>query len=180
MFNPKGLVMKTALFGALALAFSAASAAAAPLPRAEDSKFYLFYNVNSGALENEIGLTRRQVVQVFDDQFGQAAEQIPLDVRLEDFYVARYPDQSYVFILKAPFNCAQEGCAAQRYTLDADGDLYYEDFSFPVKCKDHEFDKQLCIKGGYRPEATPKTKVERTKSGKKIIHYLAPKTADLP
>ena len=172
--------MKTALFGALALAYTITTVAAAPLPRAEDSKFYLFYNVNSGALENETGLTRRQVVQIFDDQFGLAAEQIPLDVRLDDFYVARYPDQSYVFILKAPFNCAQEGCAAQRYTLDADGDLYHDDFSFPVKCKDLEYDKQLCIKGGYRPEVKPQAKVERTKSGKKIIHYLAPKSAVLP
>lgn len=171
--------MKTVWFAAMAFAYSVASVSAAPLPRAEDSKFYLFYNVNSGALENEIGLTRKQVVQVFDDQFGVAAEQIPLDVRLEDFYVAKYPDQSYVFILKAPFNCAQEGCATQRYTLDAEGDLYYDDFSFPVKCKDHDYDKQLCIKGGYRPEVKPQAKVKKSKSGKKIIHYLAPKTADL-
>ena len=139
------------------------SAAAAAKP----ADLYLFYNAASENL-GEIGITPEENARAFDDIYGPASDELPDKVRYEDFYVSKFPDGSYVFILNAPFNCGQLGCATAVYQRDADGDLMSADSTFPVKCKDHGSDKLLCIKGGY--------KVEKPKpAGKRgPVHYPAP------
>ncbi|MBP3516022.1 MAG: hypothetical protein J6K65_07390 [Alphaproteobacteria bacterium] len=154
-------MFKTAVLAVFcgAIAFPAVSRAAA---------FYLYYNINSPHLD-EIGVDGSEVAKVFDDEFGPASEELPSEVKITDFFVAKYPDQSYVFMLNAPFNCGQLGCNTRVYRRDADGDLMLEESSFPVKCKYYESDKLLCIKGGY--------KVEKPKPAPKKgpVHYPAPR-----
>lgn len=129
---------------------------------------YLFYNSDSANLD-EIDISNDEISKAFDDIFGPASDEIPQEVNIRDFYVAKFPDGSYVFTLKAPYNCAQLGCTSMVYTRDADGDLQPEDFSFPVKCKKYDPDKLLCLKGGYKVEkaAQPKPKGP--------VHYPAPR-----
>ena len=130
--------------------------------------FYLFYNSGSEYI-SEIDIDSNEIAKVFDDEFGPAAEELPLEVRYEDFYVSKFPDGNYVFTLKAPFNCGRLGCLTRSYKRDEDGDLQFVASSFPVKCKEHEPDKILCIKGGYKVEKPKKP------AKKGPIHYPAPK-----
>ncbi|MFR8205753.1 MAG: hypothetical protein ACLU99_05015 [Alphaproteobacteria bacterium] len=124
-------MFKTAVLAVFcgAVAFPAVSRAAA---------FYLYYNINSPHLD-EIGVDGSEVAKVFDDEFGPASEELPSEVKITDFFVAKYPNQSYVFMLNAPFNCGQLGCNTRVYRRDADGDLMLEESYFPVKCKYYEF-----------------------------------------
>ncbi len=131
-------------------------------------EYYLFYNSQSKCLA-EIDINAKEVAKVYDDEFGPAAEELPAEVKYSDYFVARYPDGSYVFILNAPFNCGRLGCNTQVYVRDADGDLMLKDSSFPVLCQQHEPDKLLCTKGGYKVKKTPKIKP------KGPIHYPAPR-----
>ena len=135
---------------------------------AKTPELYLFYNSQSGYI-SEIDITPEEIAGVFDDEFGPAAEELPQEVKYEDFYVSKFPDGNYVFTLKAPFNCGRLGCLTRSYVRDADGDLMFADSSFPVKCKEHEVDKLLCIKGGYKV-TKPKPPAKRGP-----IHYPAPK-----
>lgn len=144
------------------------SAAAPAYAKAE---MYLFYNAAGQSLE-EIGITPAETARAFDDIYGPAADEIPDKVRFQDFYVARFPDQSYVFTLKSGYNCGLLGCATTIYTRDTDGDLAMGESGFPIKCKTYDADKILCVKGGYQP--TPQKTAKRSASGKKIIHYYAP------
>ena len=133
----------------------------------EAADIYLFYNASSDNLE-ELGITKKETAHIFDGTFGPASDELPLEVKFDDFYVAKYPDGSFVFILNAPFNCGQLGCATTVYTRDKDGDLIEIDSKQPVKCKIYDTDKLLCTKGGYKPE------IKQTKSKKKILHFPAP------
>lgn len=128
---------------------------------------YLFYNANSEYLD-EIGIDKDEVWKVFDGEFGPAAEELPHEVDFKDFYVAKYPDKKFVFILDAPFNCGQLGCNNVVFERDEEGDLIELDSKDPVKCKIYDADKLLCTKGGYKPE------VSRQKPRKKILHFPAP------
>ena len=129
---------------------------------------YLFYNASSDNLD-ELGISKKETAHIFDGTFGPAADELPLQVRFDDFYVAKYPDQSFVFVLNAPFNCGQLGCTTTVYVRDEDGDLIEQDSKDPVKCKIYDTDKLLCTKGGYKPEVLPKA------PKKKILHFPAPK-----
>ena len=136
---------------------------------ARAADLYLYYNSHSPSLY-EIGISEAEVAKAYDDIYGPAAEELPLEVQYIDFYVAHYPDDSYVFILTAPYNCAQLGCATTVYRRDADGDLQpQEDDAVPVKCKEYTDDKLICIKGGYKPDLPEKPKP------KGPIHYPAPR-----
>jgi hypothetical protein len=64
------------------------------------SDVYLFYNASSEYL-NEIDIKTDEVKNVFEGEFGTVVEELPQEVKFEDFYVSRFPDKSYVFILKA-------------------------------------------------------------------------------
>ena len=141
-----------------------ASGAAAAKP----AEMYLYYNSHSPSLY-EINVKEAEVAEVFNDIFGPASEELPLQVQYADFYVSHYPDDSYVFILNAPYGCGQLGCAAEVYRRDADGDLQPagEDV-LPVKCKAHADDKLICINGGYKPELPARSKP------KGPVHYPAP------
>lgn len=134
---------------------------------AKPADLYLFYNSASENL-GEINIAPAEVAKVFDDVFGPASDELPDKVRYEDFFVAKFPDGRYVFILNASFNCAQLGCATAVYQRDADGDLMSADSIFPVKCKDYASDKLLCVRGGYQP-AKPKAEKKRGP-----VHYPAP------
>lgn len=135
---------------------------------AEPAELFLYYNSHSPSLY-EIGIKEAEVAKVFDDIFGPAAEELPLQVQYVDFYVSRYPDDSYVFILNAPYSCGQLGCAAEVYRRDADGDLQPSaDEVKPVKCKEHADDKLICINGGYKP------KLPARRKPKGPVHYPAP------
>lgn len=150
------------LLGFLGL-FGAGAAAAKP------AEMYLYYNSHSPSLY-EIGIKEQEVARVFDDIFGPAAEELPLQVQYADFYVSRYPDDGYVFILNAPYSCGRLGCAAEVYRRDADGDLQPSaESAKPVKCKEYSDDKLICIKGGYKPELPQKPKP------KGPVHYPAPR-----
>lgn len=131
-------------------------------------ELYLFYSAASDNLK-ELGITTKETRNVFDGEFGPASDELPLEVKFDDFYVAKYPDQSFVFILNAPFNCGQLGCNTVVFSRDEDGDLIEQDSKTPVKCKIYDTDKLLCTKGGYKPEI----KIE-TKPQKKILHFPAP------
>ena len=139
--------------------------------RAKSPEYFLYYNVDSPHLE-EIDIESDEILKVFDDNFGPAAEELPQEVRLADYYVSRYTDGRYVFMLNAPFNCGALGCNTEVYVRDEDGDLYYIDSSFPVKCEKHEDDKRLCQKAGYKKKAAKPAAPK-----KKIIHYYPPKNA---
>ena len=134
--------------------------------QAQTPQYYLFYNMNSADI-SEINISKSEIAEIFDSEFGPASDELPDKVKDEDFYVALFPDQSYVFILNAPFNCGRLGCNTQVYERDKDGDLMHKDSSFPVICEDNDDDKLLCVKGGYK-----KVKKEVKKKGP--VHYPAP------
>ena len=131
------------------------------------AEIYLFYNAASDNLD-ELGITKKETAHIFDGTFGTVADELPSEVKFDDFYVAKYPDGDFVFILNAPFNCGQLGCATKAYKRDEDGDLIEIDSKQPVKCKIYDADKLLCTKGGYKPEIVPE------KPKKKILHFPAP------
>ena len=99
---------------------------------AED--IYLFYNASSDNLD-ELEIKHKEVAEIYDGEFGTAEEELPREVRYDDFYVAKYPDKSFVFILKAPFNCGALGCGTLVYERDEDGDLIAKDSKTPVNVK---------------------------------------------
>lgn len=143
--------------------FGAVAAQAAP------AEIYLYYNAGSPSLY-EIEISKSEVERAFDDIFGPASQELPAQVQMADFYVSRYPDGAYVYILNAQFNCGQIGCNTIVYRRDADGDLQpTQETLTPVKCKEHADDKLLCIKGGYKPDLPKKPKV------KGPVHYPAPR-----
>ena len=129
-------------------------------------EIYLFYSGTSENLD-ELEISKKEVAKIFDGEFGPANEELPLEVRSEDFYVAKYPDKSFVFILNAPFNCGQLGCNTIVFERDEDGDLVETDSKKPVKCKIYDTDKLLCTEGGYKPKVNVAPK-------KKILHFPAP------
>ncbi|MBE6458488.1 MAG: hypothetical protein IJW72_06480 [Alphaproteobacteria bacterium] len=136
---------------------------------AKPTEMYLYYNSHSPSLY-EIDIKEKEVAKVFDDIFGPATEELPMQVQYADFYVSRYPDDGYVFILNAPYSCGRLGCATEVYRRDADGDLQPADENVkPVKCKVHADDKLICINGGYKPEMPKRPKP------KGPIHYPAPR-----
>ena len=134
---------------------------------AKAADVYLFYSANSDNLD-ELGINRKETAHIFDGAFGPAADELPFQVKFDDFYVAKYPDQSFVFILNSDFNCGQLGCNTVVYTRDQDGDLVEQDAKDPVLCKIYDTDKLLCAKGGYKPKVAPVKK-------KKILHFPSPK-----
>jgi hypothetical protein len=134
--------------------------------QAKAADMYLFYNASSDNLD-ELGIKAKEVAHVFDGEFGPASEELPLEVKYDDFYVSKYPDGSFVFVLKAPFNCGQLGCNNVVFVRDEDGDLIEQDAKDPVKCKNYDTDKLLCVNGGYQPEV-------KAKPRKKILHFPAP------
>lgn len=137
--------------------------------QAKPAEIYLFYNSASENL-SELSLNHNDVAKAFDDVYGPASDELPDKVRIEDFYVSKFPDGSYVYILNAPFSCGQLGCATAVYKRDADGDLIASDSIFPVKCKEHGTDKLICIKGGYKIE-----KKDNPPKKRGPVHYPAPK-----
>ena len=137
--------------------------------QAKAAEIYLFYNASSDNLD-ELEITKEETANIFDGEFGPAADELPLEVKFEDFYVAKYPDKSFVFILDAPFNCGQLGCNTIVFSRDEDGDLIEQDSYKPVKCKIYDADKLLCTEGGYKPEIKTIAKPQ-----KKILHFPAPK-----
>lgn len=135
--------------------------------KAED--IYLFYNASSDNLD-ELEISKKETSHIFDGEFGPASDELPHEVKFDDFYVAKYPDGQYVFILNAPFNCGRLGCKTIVYERDEDGDLIHKDSLTPVKCKIYDTDKLVCTKGGYQPEVSIKPK-------KKILHFYPPQNA---
>ena len=77
--------------------FLALSAALLFASAAKAGDLYLFYHAASDNL-NELGITADETADVFDGEFGPASDELPLEVKFDDFYVAKYPDQSFVFI----------------------------------------------------------------------------------
>ncbi len=140
------------------------------------SDVYLFYNASSEYL-NEIDIKTDEVKNVFDGEFGTVVEELPQEVKFEDFYVSRFPDKSYVFILKAPFSCGQIGCGTVVFKRDNDGKLYELDRINPLKCKNYDSDKLLCTEGGYKPEIDFNFE-DYDLPKKKILHFPAPGTAE--
>lgn len=155
----KEMPMNHKIFALFAIFLLAAPA------RADD--LYLFYSASSDNLD-ELGITPQETADIFDGEFGPASDELPLEVRFDDFYVAKYPDQNFVFILNAPFNCGQLGCNTIVFGRDEDGDLVELDSAKPVKCKIYDSDKLVCTEGGYKPEITP------AKPKKKILHFPVP------
>lgn len=135
---------------------------------ANSAELYLFYSAKSDNLK-EIGITEKEVANVFDGEFGPASDELPLEVRFDDFYVAKFPDKRFVFILNAPFNCGQLGCNNVVFERDEAGDLVELDSKKPVKCKIFDADKLLCTDGGYKPEIA-----HNKPKKKKILHFPAP------
>ncbi len=127
---------------------------------------YLFYSAASENLD-ELGIEKDEVFDIFDGEFGPASDELPLEVKIQDFYVAKYPDKTFVFTLNAPFNCGQLGCGTIVFARDEDGDLIEQDSEKPIKCKIYDTDKLLCTEGGYKPEVAVKKK-------KKVLHFPAP------
>lgn len=136
---------------------------------AAPAELFLFYNSGSENL-SEIGLNKNEVSKIFDDLFGPASDELPQEVKYSDFYVSKFANGNYVFILNAPFNCGQLGCNTKVYSRDKDGDLMSEDSSFPVKCIEHGDDKLLCTKGGYKAKVVKDTKPKK----RGPVHYPAP------
>lgn len=133
------------------------------------SDVYLFYNASSDYLD-EIDIKTKEVKNIFDGEFGTVVEELPKEVMFEDFYVSRFPDKSYVFILNAPFSCGQIGCGNVVFERAEDGKLYEIERKEPLKCKIYDTDKLLCTEGGYKPEIDS----QKHKPKKKILHYPAP------
>ncbi len=136
--------------------------------RLEAKELYLLYNINSKALD-EINVSRREVARIFDDEFGPASDELPEKVKESEFFVSLFPNKSYVFMLNMPYNCGRLGCNTLVYERDDDGDLVALDSGFPLKCRSHDADKLVCVKGGYEVEkkAPPKKKGP--------VHYPAPR-----
>lgn len=132
-------------------------------------EIYLFYNSSSDNLD-ELGLNKKEVAHIFDGEFGPASDELPGEVRYDDFYVAKYPDGQYVFILNAPYNCGRLGCGTIVFERDEDDDLIQIQSKKPVKCKIYDTDKLICTEGGYQPEVSMKPK-------KKILHFYPPQNA---
>lgn len=139
---------------------------------AKADDIYLFYNSSSDNLD-ELELKGKEVAHIFDGEFGPASDELPTEVRFDDFYVAKYPDGQYVFILNAPYNCGRLGCKTIVYERDEDGDLVQTESKTPVKCKIYDTDKLICTEGGYQPEVSVKPK-------KKILHFYPPQNALKP
>lgn len=139
------------------------------LALAVPTDLYLFYNSASSNL-SEINIKSSELEDIFDDLFGPASDELPQEVKYSDFYVSKFADGSYVFILNAPFNCGQLGCNTKVYIRDEEGDLISGDSTFPVKCVEHGDDKLLCAKGGYK--AKPQKNIKSKKKGP--VHYPAP------
>lgn len=133
---------------------------------AKTNETFLFYNIDSPNLD-ELAIDEDEVAQIFDVSFGEVAEDLPNEVRREDFYVARFPDQSYVFILNAPYNCAQLGCVTKTYVRENDALVFYGSYH-PVKCENYDPDKLLCKRAGYRTYKAPPAKRQK-------VHFPAPK-----
>ena len=140
------------------------------------SDVYLFYNASSDYL-HEIDIKTDEVRNVFDGEFGTVVEELPQEVKFEDFYVSRFPNKSYVFILNAPFSCGQIGCSTVVFERDNDGKLYELDRIDPLKCKVYDSDKLLCTEGGYKPEIDFNFE-DFKKPKKKVLHYKAPSPAE--
>ena len=136
------------------------------------SDVYLFYNASSDYL-HEIDIKTEEVKNVFDGEFGTVVEELPMEVRIEDFYVSRFPDKSYVFLLNAPFSCGQIGCSNVVFERAEDGKLYELDRKDPLKCKIYDSDKLICTEGGYKPELDVDVNKYELKK-KKILHFPAP------
>ena len=64
---------------------------------ANSAELYLFYSAKSDNLK-EIGITKKEVANVFDGEFGPASDELPLEVRFDDFYVAKFPDKTLDFM----------------------------------------------------------------------------------
>lgn len=139
---------------------------------AKASDVYLFYNASSDYL-HEIDIKTDEIKNIFDGEFGTVVEELPQEVKFEDFYVSRFPDKSYVFILNAPFSCGQIGCSTVVFERDEDGKLYELDRIDPLKCKTYDSDKLLCTEGGYKPEIDFDFE-DFSKPKRKILHYKAP------
>ena len=140
---------------------------------ARASDIYLFYNGSSEYLE-EIDITTSEIENVFSGEFGTVIEELPTEVKFEDFYVSRFPDKSYVFLLNAPFTCGQIGCSNIVFERDNDGKLYELERKGPLKCKTYDSDKLLCTEGGYKPEIDFDFESFKLPK-KKILHFPAPK-----
>jgi len=136
--------------------------------QAQAADIYLFYNSDSRFL-SEIDISKSEVRNIFDGEFGPASDELPQQVKYSDFYVSKYPDGSYVFVLNSPFNCGQLGCNTIVFAKDDDGTFIEQDDFPPVKCTKHDIDKLLCTKGGYKPKVDKKQQ-----SPKKILHFYAP------
>ena len=135
---------------------------------AKATDVYLFYNSSSDYLK-EIDIKSKEVKNIFMGEFGTAIEELPNEVRFEDFYVSRFPDKSYVFMLNSSFNCGQLGCTNVAFERDEDGKLYEIENKKPLKCKAYDSDKLLCTTGGYRPKID-----KNIKKKKKILRFPAP------
>ena len=143
---------------------------------AKASDVYLFYSASSDYL-HEIDIATDEIKNVFDGEFGTVVEELPNEVKFEDFYVSRFPDKSYVFLLNAPFSCGQIGCGSISFERAEDGKLYELDSKKPLKCKTYDTDKLLCTEGGYKPEIDFDFE-DKSRQKKKILRYPAPITAD--
>ena len=139
------------------------------------SDVYLFYNSSSDYL-HEIGISTKEIKNVFDGEFGTVVEELPSEVKFEDFYVSRFPDKSYVFILNAPFSCGQMGCGNVVFERAEDGKLYELDRKDPLKCKIYDSDKLICTEGGYKPEID--FDMENYRKKKKVLRFPAPVVAE--
>ena len=135
----------------------------------EAEELYLFYNASSGDL-GELDISKKEIASVFDDEFGPASDELSQEVRYDDFYVAKYPEGQYVFILNAPYNCGRLGCKTIVFERNEFGDLVPSEPKVPVKCKSYDSDKLICTKGGYQPKVSVEPK-------KKILHFYPPQNA---
>ncbi len=136
--------------------------------KTDAAELYLFYSAASENLD-ELAITKEETFNIFDGEFGPAADELPKEVKFDDFYVAKYPNQDFVFILNSSFNCGQLGCNTLVFARDNDGYLVEKDAVKPVKCKIYDTDKLLCTEGGYKPEVE-----NNKKPTKKILHFPAP------
>lgn len=137
---------------------------------AKATDVYLFYNSESEYLK-EIDIKTKEVKKIFMGEFGTVIEELPNEVKFEDFYVSRFPDKSYVFMLDAPFSCGQLGCSNVVFERDEDGKLYEIEKKEPLKCKRYDSDKLLCTTGGYKPDLEEKRNKRRKR---KILRFPAP------
>lgn len=133
---------------------------------AKTNETFLFYNIDSPSLD-EIEIDNDEVEHIFYSSLGDVSEQLPSEVRRNDFFVARLPDKSYVFILNSPYGCAQLGCVTKTYVRQGEEIVFFGSY-YPVKCEKHSSDKLLCKRAGYRTYTKPPAK-------RKPAHFPAPK-----